>query len=431
MDKIVIEGGRRLNGVVEVSGSKNAALPVMAAAILTDEPVTIRRLPDLTDVRTMANILNDLGMETTWSDDGHTLTLRTTNDALCTAPYERVSEMRASICVLGPLLAKRHKATVALPGGCKIGERPVDLHLLGLRALGANIIDILHGNIEGTADRLKGAEIFLAGPNGPTVLGTANVMCAAALAEGRTIIKEAACEPEIQDLALLLNKMGAKITGIGTKQLIIDGVERLHGADHELIPDRIEAGTYMAAAAITGGSVELRNMRCSDLDAVIDHMQRMNIRITKLPGGCRVEPDGELAPLNFATAPYPGFPTDMQAQLMALLTVARGTSIITEKVYPKRFMHVAELNRLGAKIHTQGSIAIVEGVESLSGAKVIASDLRASASLVIAGLIAKGHTEVKEVHHIDRGYERIEEKLRALGARIRREHDPEETGPAR
>jgi UDP-N-acetylglucosamine 1-carboxyvinyltransferase len=338
--------------------------------------------------------------------------------------------MRGSICVLGPLLAKRQKATVAMPGGCVIGLRPIDLHLMGLRALGASI-DTEHGNVVATAGRLKGTDIFLAGPNGPTVLGTAHIMCAAALAEGRTVIKEAACEPEVQDLARLLNKMGAKITGIGTKELTIDGVEKLHGADHELIPDRVEAGTYMAAAAITGGSVELRNMRCSDLDAVMDHMQRMNVRITKLPDGCRVEPDGDLAPLNFATAPYPGFPTDMQAQLMALLTVAKGTSVITEKVYPDRFMHVAELNRLGAKIHTQGNSAIVEGVESLSGAKVIASDLRASAALVIAGLVAQGHTEVKRVYHIDRGYERIEEKLRALGARIHREHDPEEKAPAK
>jgi len=430
MDKIVIEGGRRLNGVVEISGSKNAALPIMAAAILTDEPVTIRCLPDLTDVRTMATILSELGMETIWSDGGSALTLKTKDNTLCTAPYERVREMRGSICVLGPLLAKRQKATVAMPGGCVIGLRPIDLHLMGLRALGASI-DTEHGNVVATAGRLKGTDIFLAGPNGPTVLGTANIMCAAALAEGRTVIKEAACEPEVQDLARLLNKMGAKITGIGTKELTIDGVEKLHGADHELIPDRVEAGTYMAAAAITGGSVELRNMRCSDLDAVMDHMQRMNVRITKLPDGCRVEPDGDLAPLNFATAPYPGFPTDMQAQLMALLTVAKGTSVITEKVYPDRFMHVAELNRLGAKIHTQGNSAIVEGVESLSGAKVIASDLRASAALVIAGLVAQGHTEVKRVYHIDRGYERIEEKLRALGALIHREHDPEETGPAR
>ena len=430
MDKIVIEGGRRLNGVVEISGSKNAALPIMAAAILTDEPVTIRCLPDLTDVRTMATILSELGMETIWSDGGSALTLKTKDNTLCTAPYERVREMRGSICVLGPLLAKRQKATVAMPGGCVIGLRPIDLHLMGLRALGASI-DTEHGNVVATAGRLKGTDIFLAGPNGPTVLGTANIMCAAALAEGRTVIKEAACEPEVQDLARLLNKMGAKITGIGTKELTIDGVEKLHGADHELIPDRVEAGTYMAAAAITGGSVELRNMRCSDLDAVMDHMQRMNVRITKLPDGCRVEPDGDLAPLNFATAPYPGFPTDMQAQLMALLTVAKGTSVITEKVYPDRFMHVAELNRLGAKIHTQGNSAIVEGVESLSGAKVIASDLRASAALVIAGLVAQGHTEVKRVYHIDRGYERIEEKLRALGARIHREHDPEEKAPAK
>jgi len=256
-------------------------------------------------------------------------------------------------------------------------------------------------------------------------------MCAAALADGRTVINEAACEPEVQDLAILLNKMGAKISGIGAKQLVIDGVEKLHGADHDLIPDRIEAGTYLAAAAITGGSVVLRNMHCDHLDAVIDHMSRMNIRITKMADGCRVEPDGDLLPLNFATAPYPGFPTDMQAQLMSLLTIAKGTSIITEKVYPDRFMHVAELNRLGAKIHTQGSSAIVEGVERLSGAKVIASDLRASAALVIAGLVAKGTTEVKRVYHIDRGYERIEEKLGGLGARIERMFDPEETAPAR
>lgn len=424
MDKIVIEGGHRLTGVVEISGAKNAALPIMAAAILTDAPVTIRRLPNLTDVHTMAKILSELGMDTQWKDST-TLTLKTKDNTLCTAPYERVREMRGSICVLGPLLAKRKKAVVAMPGGCVIGNRPIDLHIMGLRALGAEI-EIEHGNVVARAERLKGAEIFLAGPNGPTVLGTANVMCAATLAEGRTVIKEAACEPEIQDLAHMLNRMGARISGIGTKQLVIEGVKELDGVEHSLIPDRIEAGTYMAAAAITGGSVELRYMRCDHLDAVIDHMQRMNIRITRLPDGCRVEADGPLAALDFSTAPYPGFPTDMQAQLMALLSVARGTSVITEKVYPDRFMHVAELNRLGAHIHVHGASAIVEGVERLTGAKVIASDLRASAALVIAGLVAKGQTEVKRIYHLDRGYERLEEKLRGLGAHITRMPDPEE-----
>jgi UDP-N-acetylglucosamine 1-carboxyvinyltransferase len=429
MDKIVIEGGHKLSGVVEISGSKNAALPIMAASILTDDPVVIRRVPNLTDVHTLATIIGELGMEVRWPDRS-TLAVKTKDNSLFTAPYERVREMRGSICVLGPLLAKRRKAVVAVPGGCVIGLRPIDLHLMGLKALGASI-EVQHGNVVATADRLKGTEIFLAGPNGPTVTGTANVMCAATLAEGRTVIKEAACEPEVHDLAFLLNAMGAKISGIGTKQLVIDGVERLHGTEHDLIPDRIEAGTFLAAAAITGGSVVLQNMCWGHLDAVLDHMQRMNIRITKTADGCRVEPDGELAPLNFATAPYPGFPTDMQAQLMALLTIAKGTSVITEKVYPDRFMHVAELNRLGANIHTQGASAIVEGVERLSGAKVIASDLRASAALVVAGLVAKGTTEVKRVYHIDRGYERIEEKLRRLGARIERLHDPEESARAK
>ncbi len=429
MDKIVIEGGHRLNGVVEISGAKNAALPIMAAALLTDEPVTIRRLPDLTDVRTLAQLLRDLGMETKWHDS-HTLTLTTRDNSPCTASDKHVRRMRASICVLGPLLAKRRKAVVAKPGGCDIGPRPIDLHIKGLCALGANIVEPEDGNVIADAVSLKGAEILLAGRNGSTVLGTANVLSAAVLAEGRTVIKEAACEPEIQDLAHLLNRMGAKISGIGTRQLVIDGVDRLRGAEHELIPDRIEAGTYMAAAAITGGSVEIRNMRCDHLDTVIEHMLHMNVKITKLPNGCRVEPNGDLLPLTFATAPYPGFPTDMQAQLMAMLSLAKGTSIVTEKVYQGRFTHAEELNRLGARISIHSENAIVEGVEQLAGAKVRASDLRASAALVIAGLVARGKTEVTRVYHIDRGYERIEEKLRGLGARIERMHDPDETEPA-
>ena len=429
MDKIVIEGGHKLNGSVEISGSKNTALPIMAASILTDDPITLRHVPNLTDVQTLAAILSDLGMEAQWPD-GSTLILKTRDNTRFTAPEDRVREMRGSICVLGPLLAKRRRAVVAAPGGCVIGPRPIDLHLKGLRALGATL-EIEHGNVVANADRLKGAEIFLAGDNGPTVLGTANVMCAATLAEGRTVIIEAACEPEIQDLAHLLNAMGAKISGIGTRQLIVDGVEQLHGANRDLIPDRIEAGTFMAAAAITGGSVELRNMRCDHLDAVVDHMRRMNIRIAETKNGCRVESDGDFSPINFSTAPYPGFPTDMQAQLVALLVLAKGTSVVTEKIYQGRFMHVAELTRLGANIHVQGSSAIIQGVERLTGAAVEASDLRASAALVIAGLVAKGTTEVKRVYHIDRGYERIEEKLRQLGARIKRQHDPEEVARAK
>ena len=418
MDKIVIEGGNRLQGTVHINGAKNAALPMMAAAILADGPSTLRGVPNLRDIDTMAALLRELGVRAKRSANGD-LRLEVTDGTPTLARYELVSTMRGSVCVLGPLLAKRHRAEVSLPGGCNIGVRPIDLHLKGLRALGAKI-EISAGYVKAEADELHGAEVYLGGAFGPTVLGTANVMMAACLARGTTVIECAACEPEIVDLAAFLTKMGAKIHGAGSPMVTIEGVEQLYGAAHKIIPDRIEAATFMTAAAITHGDVTVEGVRSDHLGAAVDTLAEMGAKVERLNGTCRVRGEEPFTAVDVNTYPYPGVPTDVQAQLMAVLCVARGISVITDKVFPDRFMHVAELNRMGAQIRKEGASAIVNGVRKLSGAKVMASDLRASAALVLAGLVAEGTTEISRVYHLDRGYERIEERLAALGANIKR-----------
>lgn len=418
MDKFIIPGGVRLKGEVTVSGAKNAALPLLAGCLLTREPCTLRSVPDLADIRAMLEIMGELGVETS-RDDTSLLRVHVTDESHSHARYDLVRKMRASICVLGPLLAKRGYARVSMPGGCAIGARPVDLHLRGLRSLGAKI-ELDGGDIIATCDRLKGTEIFLGGPFGSTVLGTANVMTAAALAEGTTMIESAACEPEIEDLANMLNAMGAKIRGAGTPRVTIEGVEQLGGAEHTVIPDRIEAGTFILAAAITNGDVTIHNCRLDHLLAVVDKLREVGVAVEKHNGTVVVASARRLHPTDVTTQPYPGFPTDLQAQLMTLLCLADGNSAITEKIFPDRFMHVAELLRMGANIRKEGPTTIVTGVRELIGAPVMASDLRASAALVVAGLVARGETEVRRVYHIDRGYEHIEAKLNQLGANIQR-----------
>ena len=417
MDKFVIKGGNRLTGRLEVSGSKNAALPIVAAALLAEGPSVIRNVPDLADVRHMVDLLGDLG--TSVSREGGALRVTVEDESESYAQYECVRKMRASICVLGPLLAKRGKARVSMPGGCAIGSRPVDLHLRGLRALGAEI-ELDGGDIVATAKKLKGAEIFLGGPFGSTVLGTANVMMAAALAEGTTVIESAACEPEIADLADYLNAMGAKVRGGGTPRVTVEGVEALTGVEHDVIPDRIEAGTFMVAAAVTNGELSLTNARMDHMMAAVDKLREIGCVVEADNGGMVVSSARRLAPTDVTTQPYPGFPTDLQAQLMTLLCLADGNSAITEKIFPDRFMHVAELLRMGANIRKEGPTTIVTGVRELIGAPVMASDLRASAALVLAGLVARGTTTVARVYHIDRGYEQIERKLRSAGGDIER-----------
>ena len=417
MDKFLIKGNGRLQGSITVSGAKNSALPIMAAALLTEGESVISNVPHLADIQAMVDLLGDLGAEVTHADG--TFRVKVTDESSSFAEYDRVRKMRASICVLGPLLAKRRSARVAMPGGCAIGSRPVDLHLRGLRALGAEI-ELEGGDIVARADRLKGAEIFLGGPFGSTVLGTANVMMAATLADGTTVLESAACEPEIADLADYLNAMGAKVSGGGTPRLVIEGVESLHGTTHEVIPDRIEAGTFMIAAAVTNGEITLENARIDHLLAVVDKLRQIGASVEPSNGGATVSSARRLDPIDVTTQPYPGFPTDLQAQLMVLLCLADGNSAITEKIFPDRFMHVAELLRMGANIRKEGPTAIVTGAKRLVGAPVMASDLRASAALVLAGLIADGETTVSRVYHIDRGYEKIEVKLRQLGANIQR-----------
>jgi UDP-N-acetylglucosamine 1-carboxyvinyltransferase len=424
MDAFRILGGRRLCGRIAIDGSKNAALPLMAAALMADEPVTLRRVPDLSDIGSMSNLLAELGCES----DGQrgTIALENVDRSSTRARYDVVKTMRASISVLGPLLARRGRAQVSMPGGCVFGARPVDLHLRGLEALGAKI-ELEGGYITATADRLKGATIFLGGPFGSTVLGTANVMSAATLAKGRTIIESAACEPEIVDLALLLNSMGAKISGAGTPRITIEGVDQLGGADHCVMPDRIVAGTWTVAAAITNGDVILDDFPLDSMLAVLDRMEMLGVNIRRMnpdedPRCCTVKVTSErvLRPVMITTQPHPGFPTDLQAQVMVLCCLAQGNSIITEKIYPERFMHVAELARMGAQLYRQGPTVMVQGVRELVGAPVMASDLRGSACLVMAGLAARGETTVSRVYHLDRGYSRMEETLNALGARIER-----------
>ncbi|HRQ72951.1 MAG TPA: UDP-N-acetylglucosamine 1-carboxyvinyltransferase [Phycisphaerales bacterium] len=434
MDRFVVEGGRRLEGRVRVNGSKNAALPLLAAAILTDRPVRFRDVPDLADIRNMLGLLAELGCcrtdERRPPDPGW-ITLQSVDESPSHARYEVVKTMRASICVLGPLLARRGRARVSMPGGCAIGDRPVDLHLRGLRALGARIT-LEEGDIVASAppEGLRGETVFLGGPFGSTVLGTANVMSAAALARGRTVIESAACEPEIVDLARLLNAMGARITGAGSPRITIDGVPSLGGADHAVIPDRIEAGTLMCAAAITRGSVVLDNCPLDAMLAVVDRLEAAGVRVEPLGGddplrcSCRVSCDRAPRPVEVTTQPHPGFPTDLQAQLMALLCIAEGNSVITERIFPERFLHVAELGRMGASLFRSGATVVVSGVRRLRGAPVMASDLRASASLVVAALAAEGTTTISRVYHLDRGYERLEDRLTALGATIHREREP-------
>ncbi len=417
MDKFIIEGGHTLNGQVEVSGSKNAVLPLMAAVMLSEGKVILKNVPHLKDIETMGLILTELGVEV--SRQGTTLELEVKSEDNCTARYELVSTMRASFCLLGPLIGKRKNARISLPGGCVIGVRPVDLHLKGIEALGTKVTTD-SGYIIASAEQLVGAPVYLGGAFGPTVTGTENMVMAACLAEGVTVINHAACEPEVQELCYFLNKMGAKISGIGSPKLVIEGVKSLRGVEHEVIPDRVEAGTFMLAAAITNSDVTIKNIRVDHLACLIETLSRIGVRVMADSTELRILPRERLKSTDITTLPYPGFPTDLQAQIMALLSIAGGISIITEKIYPDRFMHVAELLRMGADIRKEGSIAIVNGVPKLSGAPVMASDLRASAALVLAGLCAEGKTEVNRVYHIDRGYERIEERFQQLGARIER-----------
>ena len=425
MDSFHIEGGHRLAGRLTIDGSKNAALPQLAAAILCDEAVTLRGVPDLSDVQNMCRLLRELGVDIEQPEDG-TLRLRTVDPNCVHAQYDIVRTMRASICTLGPLLARRRKAVVSMPGGCAFGDRPVDLHLRGLRALGADV-KMEGGDIICTAQKLVGTTIFLGGPFGSTVLGTANIMSAATLAEGKTVIESAACEPEIHDLAVLLNSMGARITGAGTPRIEIEGVEALGAADHVVMPDRIVAGTYAIAAAMTNGDVVLDAFPYDSLLAVTDRFNEIGVSVDRLDPledtrrcSVRVTSERMLRPTMITTQPYPGFPTDLQAQFLALLSLAQGNSIVTEKIYPERFLHVAELGRMGAHLIRQGPTVIVVGGTELVGAPVMASDLRASASLVLAALAARGETVVNRVYHLDRGYLRMERALNSLGARIER-----------
>ncbi len=417
MDKLAIEGGVPLQGEVRVSGAKNAALPILCAALLTPEPLTLTNVPELNDVRTMRALLAQMGVKSESGDGAVTLSAAQVSWPL--APYEMVKTMRASILALGPLLARCGEARVSLPGGCAIGLRPVDQHLKGLQAMGAEI-NLDHGYIDARATRLTGVRFAF---DLVTVTGTENLLMAATLADGTTVLENAAREPEVVDLVECLNAMGACITGAGTDRIVVEGVAALHGARHAVMPDRIETGTFLAAAAAAvgaDGTVVLRGARADTLGAVIDKLTEAGALIVVDGDMIRVSRRGELEAVTLRTAPYPAFPTDMQAQLMALMTVAKGTTVITETIFENRMMHVQELNRLGADIEVEGNTAIVKGVPRLTGAAVMATDLRASACLVIAGLIAHGQTVIDRIYHLDRGYERIEAKLSALGARIKR-----------
>ncbi len=416
MDSFLIKGGVPLHGEVHISGAKNAVLPIMAATLLTAEPCVIRGVPELSDVKFMGQILNWLGAKV--SIEGTTVRVQA-RKIKGQGDYDLVRKMRGSICIMGPLLGRLKKARVSLPGGCVIGARPINLHLKGFEALGAKIT-IRSGYVEAEARRLTGGATFLGGRAGSTVLGTANVMMAAALAEGVTIIESAACEPEVVDLADFLNAMGAKVQGAGSPTITITGVKQLHGAEHRVIPDRIEAATFAIAAAMTNGHVTIKNARADHLHAVIDKLQEAGVAVERQGANILVRRGGKLKPSDVTTLPYSGFPTDVQAQMMALMSLAPGISIITERIFESRFMHVSELTRLGADIQIEGPSAIVKGGRPLSGAPVMASDLRASAALVIAGLAAKGTTQVNRIYHLDRGYEQMDIKLRKLGARIQR-----------
>ena len=416
MDSLLIKGGVPLHGEVRISGAKNAVLPIMAATLLTAEPCVIHGVPNLSDVKFMGQILAWLGAEVKITDGTVRVQARKVKGQ---GDYDLVRKMRGSICIMGPLLGRLKKARVSLPGGCVIGARPINLHLKGFESLGAKLT-IEGGYVEASAKRLVGGAMFLGGRAGSTVLGTANVMMAATLAEGVTIIESAACEPEVVDVANFLNAMGAKISGAGGPTITITGVKELHGAEHEVIPDRIEAATFAIAAAVTNGEVTIKGARAEHLHAVIDKLQEAGVIVERRGGDMIVRRGSKLKSSDVTTLPYSGFPTDVQAQMMALMALVPGISIITERIFESRFMHVSELTRLGADIQIEGPSAIVKGGRPLSGAPVMASDLRASAALVLAGLAARGTTQVNRVYHIDRGYENIDGKLRALGARIQR-----------
>jgi UDP-N-acetylglucosamine 1-carboxyvinyltransferase len=415
VDKLVIEGGVRLSGEVAISGAKNAALPILCASLLTRDAVILENVPHLRDVTTMLSLLAQMGVNIS-SDDKHGIELRASEITQPVAPYELVKTMRASVLTLGPLVARCGEARVSLPGGCAIGSRPVDQHIKGLQAMGASI-NVEQGDMIARAGRLKGARICT---DLVTVTGTENLMMAATLAEGTTIIENAAREPEVVDLAACLEAMGAKIQGAGSDVIKIEGVERLHGTRHRIMPDRIETGTFLVAAAATGGDIRLTGTRADILEAVLDKLRECGARIDSDVESIHLRMNGQLNAVNVRTAPYPAFPTDMQAQFMALNSIAWGTALITETIFENRFMHVQELKRLGADIEFEGNTAVVKGVPLLEGATVMATDLRASASLVVGGLVAGGTTTVERVYHLDRGYERIEEKLSRVGARIQR-----------
>lgn len=429
LEKFIVEGGKPLKGEVSASGSKNAALPILAATILAEGPCSLGNIPRLRDVDVLAHILQTVGVNVERDAQGRVVT-RVTSETASVAPYELVSMMRASFCVLGPLLAKRGCAKVSLPGGCALGDRPVDLHLKGLRALGADI-QIEHGYVIARAKKLRGANIYLGGPTGSSVLGTANVMMAAVLAEGQTIIEHAACEPEVVDLANFLIAMGASIEGAGSHRMRIRGVRTLEGCEYDVIPDRIEAATLLLAGAITRGQVVVKNTDPTHLEAVFDKFREAGINLTR---NCKVVVAGmqdRPREVEISTLPYPGFPTDLQAQMMAFTCVGQGASVFTDAIYPDRLHHVAEFKRMGARIQRVNNTCVVIGRERLQGAPVMASDLRAGAALVLAGLAAEGETHVRRVYHIDRGYEDFEKKLISLGASIKRvEDDAPEKPPA-
>ncbi len=416
-----INGGTRLRGSVRIGGSKNAALPIMAATLLCEGEVILHDVPRVADVKSLAELLTKLGVNIEWRPD-NSVRLVVRDEMNCDAEYDIVRKMRASICVLGPLLAKRQKAKVAMPGGCAIGDRPIDLHIRAMKLLGADV-ELVSGDIVAKAKKLRGAEMFLGGPYGSSVLGTGNALMAAVLAEGTSVIEMAACEPEVVDLANFLNQCGASISGQGTPRIIIEGVKELKGCEYRIIPDRIEAGTFMIAAAITNGELELENCRLDHLMAFIDRLSAVGVHVERKDKSVTVSSSRRLEPIEVTTQPFPGMPTDLQAQLMTLLCLAEGNSIVTEKIFPDRFLHVAELSRMGARLHKSGPTVIVQGVKRLVGAPVMASDLRASAALVLAGLAARGTTRINRVYHIERGYERIDEKLRGVGAEIERLED--------
>jgi len=419
MDVFRIKGGQPLQGDVTVSGAKNACLPIFAATLLTEEPCIIRNVPDLSDLRFMAEILAALGANVerldanTWRIEAESVKPR--------APYELVRKMRASVCLLGPLVGRLRQAEVSLPGGCVIGPRPIDLHLKGLAKLGCQV-DVQAGYVHIDASKLRGDNLFLGGRHGSTVTGTANLVMAAVLAPGTTRIDSAACEPEVEDLCLMLNQMGANIEGVGSHALVIHGVEKLGGVDYSVIPDRIEAGTYILATAMCGGNVTVHGAQARNLSAVLDKLDQAGLVADRMNGeSVNVTCNGQpLSPVDVITLPHPGFPTDLQAQMCALMTVTPGLSIITERIYPNRFMHVPELQRMGADIAIEGPSAIVKGGRRLSGAPVMASDLRASAALILAGMAAEGETWVQRIYHLDRGYDKFDARLRSLGAQVER-----------